>query len=383
MALITLLNRLEKYLSCKLHSKELISEECFKLSRSYANAYGNLLTIQQASTNWRMWEALVHRNVEDTLRAMQDARFGDKKLVQIGPILPFTSLMLPLTMETRLAIAEAVSLQYSYRPFNKEDLLSASISFSSQPLLRIGFISFDFNDHPTAHLVETIFNITTSYRDAATPHPSSSPSLSSSFLPSTCRQVYLVIYNYGKGDQSPYSLRLQRLADRYVDLSALSFAEAAEVIRVDDLHVLLDMQLHTLGNRLEITATRPAPLLLNYLVYPGTSGAPFLDAIVVDAVVAPVEWSSAYSEALLLLPPSYQVSIYDDVAIKAEKAAVLRKENVLPLDYVEAARRDYRRCSFQPFDLFKPAYLLFSFIVCMGSVMNESSCFAILTKSIR
>lgn len=62
---------------------------------------------------------------------------------------------------------------------------------------------------------------------------------------------------------------------------------------------------------------RPAPIQVNYLVYPGTSGVPFIDYIVADSVVLPVEDSRHYSESILLLPPSYQISLYDATYIDA------------------------------------------------------------------
>jgi protein O-GlcNAc transferase len=67
-----------------------------------------------------------------------------------------------------------------------------------------------------------------------------------------------------------------------------------------------------LRNRLEISALRPADLMVNYLVYPGTSGAHFYDYVVVDRVVVPpAEQARHYSEALLVLPATYQISFYD------------------------------------------------------------------------
>jgi len=86
------------------------------------------------------------------------------------------------------------------------------------------------------------------------------------------------------------------------------------------LAVLLDMQMHTLGGRMEIAALSPAPLQVSYLVFPGTSGARFFQYLLADAVVAPAEHAPYYSEALLLLPPSYQVSFYD----RYEPAEALR-----------------------------------------------------------
>ena len=69
-------------------------------------------------------------------------------------------------------------------------------------------------------------------------------------------------------------------------MATLNFAESASLIYSDNIDILLDMQLHTLGERLEITAHHPAPIQISYLVYPGTAGAAaFLSHIVADHVV--------------------------------------------------------------------------------------------------
>ena len=77
------------------------------------------------------------------------------------------------------------------------------------------------------------------------------------------------------------------------------------------MDILLDMQLHTYGNRLQIIASHPAPLQLNYLVYPASAGSLFHDYLATDCRVTPPEHAVHYSESMLVLPPTYQMSFYD------------------------------------------------------------------------
>jgi len=79
---------------------------------------------------------------------------------------------------------------------------------------------------------------------------------------------------------------------------------------------------------LEITASGVAPLVLNYLVYPGTSGAKFYDYLVADTRVVPCEHSIYYSERLLLLPATYQISTYAEFVREEKSLALSRVESM-------------------------------------------------------
>ncbi|MDR3487957.1 MAG: hypothetical protein P4M05_24035 [Bradyrhizobium sp.] len=58
--------------------------------------------------------------------------------------------------------------------------------------------------------------------------------------------------------------------------------------------------------RPEIFASQPAPVQVNYLGYPGTMGADYIDYIIVDPIVAPIEHADSYGEKLVHLPNCYQ-----------------------------------------------------------------------------
>ena len=53
---------------------------------------------------------------------------------------------------------------------------------------------------------------------------------------------------------------------------------------------------------------RPAPIQVNYLGYPGTMGADFIDYIVADSFIIPREHEGDYAEKVVRLPGSYQVN---------------------------------------------------------------------------
>jgi predicted O-linked N-acetylglucosamine transferase (SPINDLY family) len=162
------------------------------------------------------------------------------------------------------------------------------------------------------------------------------------------------VFSYGRNDESDYRKSLEHLAHKFVDIAALSYAVAADAIRAEKIDILLDMQIHTLGSRLEITASGVAPLVLNYLVYPGTSGAAFYDYIVADSSVLPAEHAAFYSEAVLLLPATYQISTYEHYNLPDHDIASLISMSI-PADSAPqdpSAARSFAKITraFSPFD---------------------------------
>lgn len=58
-----------------------------------------------------------------------------------------------------------------------------------------------------------------------------------------------------------------------------SAAESAEQIKKDGIDILIDLSSHTAGNRMDVMALRPAPILLSYVGYPDDTGFPFVRRI--------------------------------------------------------------------------------------------------------
>ncbi|KAG2862871.1 hypothetical protein PC129_g3930 [Phytophthora cactorum] len=162
--------------------------------------------------------------------------------------------------------------------------------------LNVGYLSYDFSDHPTTHLMEGIF----ATRDRGS--------------------IKAIAFGYGRDDGSAFRQRVIGNVDRFFDLSAASFEASAQLIRDEQIHIIMDAQGHTRGGRMQIVAVRPAPIVVNYLVYPGTSGAPFVDYVIVDKyVVPPAEMATAFTEKLVVLPNCYQVNYYDQILAMSER----------------------------------------------------------------
>ncbi|RZA13416.1 MAG: hypothetical protein EOP93_20335, partial [Lysobacteraceae bacterium] len=100
--------------------------------------------------------------------------------------------------------------------------------------------------------------------------------------------------------------RLEKSFDHFHDVRAKSDGEIAQMLRDAEIDIAVDLNGHTLDGRPGIFAHRPAPVQVNYLVYPGTTGAPCMDVVLGDLVVTPMDQQPFFSERIVQLPDCYQ-----------------------------------------------------------------------------
>jgi predicted O-linked N-acetylglucosamine transferase (SPINDLY family) len=84
--------------------------------------------------------------------------------------------------------------------------------------------------------------------------------------------------------------------------------EIASQVRAKEIDILVDLMGITQNSRTGIFAHRSAPVQVNYLGYPGTMGAGYIDYIIADRMVIPESHHRYYSEKVVYLPDSYQVN---------------------------------------------------------------------------
>ena len=150
--------------------------------------------------------------------------------------------------------------------------------------ITIGYLSADFQEHATAHLVGELFGL----------HDR--------------RKFRVVAYSYGEDDGSAARHRLRESFDEFVDLRDCPHAESAARIRAGGVGILMDLKGYTADARPEIIQLRPAPVQVNYLGYPGTMGSDAVDFVLVDPTVVPPEEQPCFTERLVHLPDCYQVN---------------------------------------------------------------------------
>jgi predicted O-linked N-acetylglucosamine transferase (SPINDLY family) len=100
--------------------------------------------------------------------------------------------------------------------------------------------------------------------------------------------------------------RVKAAFPQFIDVSASTDREIAELMRRLEVDIAVDLMGYTTSARRGVYALRPAPLQVNYLGYPGTLGAGYMDYIIADAHLIPAGSAAHYAEQVVTLPDSYQ-----------------------------------------------------------------------------
>ncbi|MEO5351701.1 MAG: tetratricopeptide repeat protein [Magnetococcus sp. XQGC-1] len=192
---------------------------------------------------------------------------------------PFILLSVPTSAEEQLACATLSSK----RRYGTQKNYSAQRRYDLHPeRLKIGYLSCDYQDHATTHLIAELFELHDRNR------------------------YEIFAYSYGQDDGLSMRRRVMAACEHFVDMRHFSHRASAQRILDDGIHILLELKGYTKDSRLEIPALRPAPIQGSWLGYPGTLGIDFIDYIFSDPFVSPPEFASHYTEKIVRLDGCYQ-----------------------------------------------------------------------------
>jgi protein O-GlcNAc transferase len=150
--------------------------------------------------------------------------------------------------------------------------------------IRIGYVSGEFREQATAYLMAELYEL----HDQA--------------------KFEIVAIDNGGGDGSPMRQRLEAAFDRLVYINGLSDADAAARIRAEEIDILVNLNGYFGAPRMGVFAARAAPIQVNWLGFPATLGAPYMDYIIADRTVIPEDDRRFYDEQVVWLPHSYQAN---------------------------------------------------------------------------
>jgi predicted O-linked N-acetylglucosamine transferase (SPINDLY family) len=104
------------------------------------------------------------------------------------------------------------------------------------------------------------------------------------------------------------SMRLIKAFDHFIDVDGMSDVAVAKLSRDYSIDIAVDLSGFTKDARTGIFSYCAAPVQVNYLGYLGTMGADYIDYIIADKTLIPLESLSYYSEKVVYLPNTYQVN---------------------------------------------------------------------------
>ena len=150
--------------------------------------------------------------------------------------------------------------------------------------VKVAYLSADFHAHATAYLMAELFEL----------HDRS--------------RFETLGLSFGPGEDSALRRRIEAAFDHFHDVTELSDEAVARMLVDQGVDIVVDLKGFTKDARPGIFQFRPAPVVVNYLGYPGTLGAACYDYILGDPVVTPLAHAAFYSEKIVQLPHSYQVN---------------------------------------------------------------------------
>jgi len=240
------------------------------LDPSLHHALGQLVFLKRQLCDWHDLDAL---SMQVRARVAEGA----------PGIAPFAFLSEPAGPNEQLRCARTAAAGIERGASSLRHQLAFARAPRAAERLRIGFASNGFGNHPTGLLIVALIEALRDPLDA-------------------------VLFSTSARDESPIGVRLRAAAAEWHDVADLAPLALARYIHATDLDALIDLRGYGGGGIAETLALRPAPLQINWLAYPGTSGAPWIDYVIADRVVLPDALRPHFSEAVARLPRCFQPS---------------------------------------------------------------------------
>lgn len=242
-------------------------EQTLQLQADYPEAYGNLSYLHMERCDWRDYDARRAAILAAIARGQKG--YGTLQL---------------------LALSDSASLQQRCAQ------LHAAHNHPAMPTplhdgkpyhhkkIRLAYLSADFRDHAVSYLIGSMFAL----------HD---------------RDRFEVIgLALATDPRSRLGQRVRQGFDQFIDVSAQSDRETAQLIRAQEIDILVDLMGYTKGCRPNILAQRPAPVQVSYLGFPATMGTDYIDYIIADHYLIPAAQQQYYSEQVAYVDGCFQVN---------------------------------------------------------------------------
>jgi predicted O-linked N-acetylglucosamine transferase (SPINDLY family) len=175
-----------------------------------------------------------------------------------------------------------VARHYALHCATKTRALPRVVARAHAGRLRVGYLSADFHNHATSQLLVQMLEC----HDRA--------------------QFEIHCFSSGPDDGSALRRRVVAAVEHFDDVRDMPAQRIAERVRAAGIDILIDLKGATRDGLLPVMACRAAPLQATWLGYPGSTGAPYVDYLIGDAIVSPLAHAAHFSEKIAQLPHCYQ-----------------------------------------------------------------------------
>lgn len=272
--------------------------DALALRPGYDYAEAALLQILQAVCDWDGVDALSPKLDAATQRALHEGRRPDES--------PFLNVSRCDDVATNFAVAKAWAQAIGRHGSDSPRPRATRAETDGAPIV-LGYLSSDLGEHAIGHLMRGQFRLHD--RDRFRVH----------------------IYSTRLKEGSAHDRQVTADSDRHVHVDGLEPTQIAEAIRRDHVDVLIHVNGWTKHHNLAACALRPAPVQVEHLGFPGTTGASYIDYAIVDPIVVPSPQAEFFAEKLIYLPHCYQSN---DNRQAISERAMSRAEWNLPDDGV-------------------------------------------------
>ena len=237
--------------------------ECLRINPRQRDALEQYMGLRMQQCHWPALEPLEGASREQLMEGvspLSTASYTDDPLLQLA-----------------VATRYVDNVLIDAPPNGASDRRTAPISAAGERL-KVGYVSSDLRDHAVGYLMGEVFEL----HDPA--------------------QVETFAYYCGPPPSGAMYERFKASAEHWIDISGLSDDAAAAQVAADRIDILVDVNGHTRFARIGLFARRPAPIIVNWLGFPGTAGSACHHYLVADPHIVPPEAEIYYSEKVLRLP---------------------------------------------------------------------------------
>ena len=258
------------------------------LDPSLAHVPGHRLHLRMHLCQWSGLDELVAR-----------IRSGLEAGRPVSPPFPLLSVPVPAALQRACAELQARELKGAAASSKPK----ARTPTAARDRIRVGYFSADFRNHPVGYLMPAL----------ARGHDR--------------ERFEAIAFSFGPATDDATRREIEGAFERFEDVRGRSDAEIVELARRHGIDIAIDLMGYTQRARTAIFARRAAPVQAQYLGYPGTMGADFIDYLIADAVTVADEHLPHFRERIVFLPDTYQVN---DAARRVAESAGERASHDLP-----------------------------------------------------